>query len=63
MEEILQRHLLIRDRVFAAISTIEKAHAARKKSFRGKYVVQAWFRKTTTWVTSQNIVEKRNLKR
>ena len=41
MEEILEQQLLIRGRVFATFSTIEKALAGRKKSFRRPYVVQA----------------------
>jgi len=42
MEEVIERSFLIRD--FAAFSTIEKALAGRKKSFRGPYVAQAWLR-------------------
>jgi len=34
MEEILKGQLLIRSRAFATFSTIEKALAGRKKSFR-----------------------------
>jgi len=34
MEEIIERQLLIRGRAYAAFSTIEKALAGRKKSFR-----------------------------
>jgi len=39
MEEVLERQLLIRDHAFATFSTIERAVAGRKKSFRGTYVV------------------------
>jgi len=48
VEEIAERQLLIRGRAFAAYSTIDKALAVYKKSFRGPhaargpYVVQAW---------------------
>jgi len=35
MEEILEQQLLFRGRVFAMFSTIQKALACRKKSFRG----------------------------
>jgi len=47
VEEITERQLLIRGRAFAASSTIDKALAGYKKSFRGPhaacgpYVVQA----------------------
>jgi len=34
MEEILERQLLVRGRAFATFSTIEKALAGRKISFR-----------------------------
>jgi len=34
-EEIMEQHLLIRGRDFAAFSTIEKPLAGRKKTFRG----------------------------
>jgi len=40
MEEILKQQLLIRVRAFATFSTIEKALAGRKKSFRRPYIVQ-----------------------
>jgi len=40
MEDILEQQFLIRGRAFATFSTIEKALAGRKKSFRGPYVVQ-----------------------
>jgi len=49
MDEILERQLLIRGRVFAIFSAIEKALAGRKKSFsephaaHGQDVVQACF--------------------
>ena len=46
MEEILEQQLLIRGRVFATFSTIEKALAGREKSFRRPYVVQAG----STWI-------------
>jgi len=45
MEEILEQQLLIRVSVFATFSTIEKALAGRKKSFRGSCVVQACCRR------------------
>jgi len=38
MEEVLERQLLIRDHAFVTFSTIEKALAGRKESFRGPYV-------------------------
>jgi len=50
MEEILERQLFVRGRAFATFSTIEKALAGRKNSFRGPhagrgpYVVQACYR-------------------
>jgi len=40
MEEILEQKLLIRGRVFATFSTIEKALAGRKKSFRQPRVLR-----------------------
>ena len=53
MEEILERPLIIRGRAFATFSTIEKALACRKKSFRGPYVVQACPAVTTdVWPTA-----------
>ena len=42
MEEILEQQLLIRGRAFATFSTVEKALAGRKKSFRRPCVVHAW---------------------
>jgi len=42
-EEVLEQ-LLIRGRAFATFSTIEKALADRKKSFRGPYVVRVWIK-------------------
>jgi len=42
MEEILEQQVLIRGRAFATFSTIEKARAGRKKSFRQQQVVLAW---------------------
>jgi len=41
MEEFLERQLLIRGHAFVTFSTIEKALAGRKKSFRGSHAVQA----------------------
>jgi len=45
MEEILEQQLFIRGRAFATFSTVEKALADCKKSFRGPCIVQAW----STW--------------
>jgi len=41
MEDNVERQLLTRGRAFATFSTIEKALAGRKKSFRRPNVVQA----------------------
>jgi len=44
MDEILERQLRIRGGTFATFSTIEKALAGRKKSFRGLHVTRMWCR-------------------
>jgi len=46
MEEIVEQQLLIRGRAFATLSTVQKALAGRKNSFRRPCVVQAW----CTWL-------------
>jgi len=45
MEEILERQLLIQGRAFATFSTIEKALAGIKVSFRGQHVVLACYKR------------------
>jgi len=45
MKEILEQQLLIGGPAFASFSTIEKALAGPRKSFRGPYVVQACYRR------------------
>ena len=68
MEKILERQLLIRGRAFATFSTIAKALAGRKKSFRGPhaargpYVLQACYSKiktednTLAYATQANLI-------
>ena len=57
MEEILERKLLIWGRAFATFSTIGKALAGHKRSFRGPHVVQACYKRMSAkgwskWVYS-----------